>query len=512
MTVPRWIRWFWMHTFATNEREHDEDFRETISGHASRGMIVVGILGIMSVLVNLGANAIYGKEVVWTPGDPRDTILIWDKLVLLGLSLSLIAISGRNIPIGWKRAVAAIMAIAASNAILLEDYLQGSVFVSEQYIGLLVFVVIVAIPFKPWHAMILVPFVVGSYIVICSILQDHPRIVVDGFAPGVIVFTIIIVFLAIGLNFLLYNARYEQHRIRKKSERLSESLRHSLDELNKAQDKLVHAQRMASLGNLSAGIAHELSNPLNFVNNFASLSTQLVDEVKDILDRSRSEPGKYGAELDELMEGLRGNIERIDKHGKRATDIVKNMINHTNLATSEVQELTVSKLVDDNIGPALNSIALGSPSFRPDIVRDYDATLLVNGVPTELGRVFWNLLRNAFYEVNEKARLSPSTFKPTVMISVRKSGDNVKVTVRDNGRGIDPDVEKNIFDPFVTTKPPGAGTGLGLSMTYEIVVQGHGGSIEVENYPGEGATFIVSLPMTGSQSSSEAPLIYQSDS
>ena len=489
-----------MHTFAIGDREGDLRFKEVISGHASRGMVVVGLLGILSVVVNLGTNVIYGKTIVFLPDDPSDTILIWDKLVLLGLSITLIGLSGRDIALSVKRFVASAMAVIASMAILVEDYLQGTVFVSEQYIGLLIFVVVVAIPFKPWHSLVLVPFVVACYIVTSAILQDHPSIVIDGFTPGVIVFMTIIVLLGIGLSFLLYNSRFEQHRQRIKSEKLSQSLKQALTQLTLAQDKLVHAQRMASLGNLSAGIAHELSNPLNFVNNFAELSSQLCDDLDDVLARAGDTFEKGDREdIEDIVFGLRENLKRIDKHGNRATDIVKDMIHHTDIGSAELQEVDLSKLVDSNIAPALNRIRLRDSDFEPAIVRNYDSTLKpVNVIRTEVGRVYWNLLINSFYAMQQRLIDEDDGYEPRLTITTGQRAGYVVVQIADNGGGIDEEVVDSVFEPFVTTKPPGLGTGLGLSMAYEIIVQGHNGEVSFDNRPGDGVTFNVSLPMTGS--------------
>lgn len=504
MQFPRWLRNITAQTFALDEREDDVDFRQTVSSHASKGLFLLGLLGIVSVLINLGANSIFGKEIVWSPGDSGTTILIWDKLVLLALSIVVLLLSGQRVDLRWKRIAASSAAMTAAASIIIDDFLQGGVFVSEQYVGLLAIVLIISVPFKPWQAVLVVAITMAGYIIASAILQGYDRVVINGFTPGVIVFGTIVFFLAAGLSFLLYNTRYEQHRMKLKSDRLTENLRKSMEEHNKTKDRLIHAQRMASIGNLSAGIAHELSNPLNFVNNFAVLSSQILEELSDEVSK-RGADGSRSDDIEELLDGLRENIERIDKHGRRATDIVKNMINHTNYGSSEVDSVVVSRLIESTIGPASSSVHVANKSFAPKIVRNYhDEEATVVGIPTELERVFWNILKNAFYEISEKARLSPRDYQPAITISTVEDGRTVVITITDNGRGIAQEVEQSIMEPFVTTKPPGVGTGLGLSMTYDIVVEGHGGSIDVENHPGEGATFIVALPIGDSASSVHA--------
>jgi GAF domain-containing protein len=270
-------------------------------------------------------------------------------------------------------------------------------------------------------------------------------------------------------------------------------------ELKAAQANLIQAEKMASLGQLTAGIAHEIKNPLNFVNNFASLSTELLDELKET-----AEPVLAGAdestraEIDETIGLLTSNLEKISEHGKRADNIVKSMLEHSRGVGGERREVDLNGLVDEALNLAYHGARAQDQSFNITMERGFDLALRpIDVAPQEMTRVFLNLFGNGFYAANKRLREKPDgTFRPILTVSTRDLGEAVEVRVRDNGTGIPPEVKDKLFQPFFTTKPTGEGTGLGLSISYDIVTQQHGGTIEVDSEVGEFTEFTVRLPRT----------------
>ncbi len=276
----------------------------------------------------------------------------------------------------------------------------------------------------------------------------------------------------------------------------TEALAQSLDELKTTQDQLIHAEKMASLGKLTAGIAHEIKNPLNFVNNFAQLSIELADELEEEIDaQSPRQVGEVQEELKDLLADLKHNAAKIHEHGQRADGIVRNMLAHSSTRTGARQATDFNALVSEYIDLAYHGKRAQVPDFNATIERalsDSAGTVVV--VPQEIARVLLNLLGNAFDAVHEHAQTVDGPYTPTVTVSTRRVGDTAEVRVQDNGGGIPFEARDRIFEPFFTTKPAGSGTGLGLSLSYDIVTQGHGGTLTVESEEGHGATFIVTLP------------------
>jgi signal transduction histidine kinase len=254
---------------------------------------------------------------------------------------------------------------------------------------------------------------------------------------------------------------------------------------------------MASLGQLTAGIAHEIKNPLNFVNNFASLSVELLDELKETaapalatLDAAKR------ADVEDVMGMLTGNLEKITEHGRRADNIVKSMLEHSRGVTGERREVNLNGLVEEALNLAYHGARAQDQSFNISLERDYASTLNpIELAPQEITRVFLNLFGNGFYAANKRARENgEGAFRPCLAVATREDGNTVEVKVRDNGSGIPPEIKDKLFQPFFTTKPTGEGTGLGLSISYDIVTQQHGGTITVESEPGAFTEFTVRLP------------------
>jgi signal transduction histidine kinase len=271
----------------------------------------------------------------------------------------------------------------------------------------------------------------------------------------------------------------------------------SLDDLRAAQDRLVQTEKLASLGQLTAGIAHEIKNPLNFVNNFSGLSVELVDELAEGLKGVALDDNRR-AEFSELTETLRGNLQKVVQHGKRADTIVKNMLLHSRQGSGEHRPADINALLDDSLNLAYHGARAEKPGFKITLQRDFDAGAgAIESFPQEITRAFLNLISNGFYAATKrKTENGGSDFEPALCATTKNLGDKVEVRIRDNGTGIPPEVKEKMFNPFFTTKPAGEGTGLGLSMSHDIIVKQHGGSIDVETEPGQFTEFKIVLPRT----------------
>lgn len=268
----------------------------------------------------------------------------------------------------------------------------------------------------------------------------------------------------------------------------------SLDDLRNTQDRLVQSEKLASLGQLTAGIAHEIKNPLNFVNNFSALSGDLVDELREMLGPSTLDE-KTRAEVDELTDLLKGNLAKVVQHGKRADSIVKNMLLHSREGSGEHRMVDVNVLIDESINLAYHGARAEKPGFNVTLARDFDPSASEADLyPQEITRVLLNLIGNGFYATSERKAQSDEAYEPTLSATTRNLGDRVEIRIRDNGTGIPDDVKAKMFNPFFTTKPAGEGTGLGLSLSYDIVVKQHGGTIDVATEAGAFTEFTIVLP------------------
>jgi signal transduction histidine kinase/putative methionine-R-sulfoxide reductase with GAF domain len=272
----------------------------------------------------------------------------------------------------------------------------------------------------------------------------------------------------------------------------------SLSELRQAQDRLVQSEKMASLGQLTAGIAHEIKNPLNFVNNFSQLSVELIEELQELSHEAfEGLNAERRDEFEETLELLTGNLGKIAEHGGRADNIVKSMLEHSRGVSGERRKTDLNALVDEALNLAYHGARAQDPSFNITLERDYDSGLeALEMAPQEMTRVFLNLFGNGFYAASKRAREGSGgeAFEPTLSVKTRRDNEAVEVRVRDNGMGIEPEFRERLFEPFFTTKPTGEGTGLGLSISYDIVTQHHGGTLVVDSEPGAYCEFTVRLP------------------
>jgi two-component system, NtrC family, sensor kinase len=275
-----------------------------------------------------------------------------------------------------------------------------------------------------------------------------------------------------------------------------EELEGTLRELRATQDQLIQSEKMASLGELTAGIAHEIQNPLNFVNNFSELNAELIDEMKQALMTGNA------SEAIHLADSIRENEDKIKFHGKRADAIVKGMLQHSRSSSGVKEPTDINELADEYLRLAYHGLRAKDKSFNATMKTSFDESIgMINVIPQDIGRVVLNLITNAFYAVTEKKKTDAADYEPTVTVTTSKvpasgnGGNLAEIRVKDNGNGIPQRVLDKIFQPFFTTKPTGQGTGLGLSLSYDIVTKGHGGELKVETKEGEYAEFIIQLPV-----------------
>jgi GAF domain-containing protein len=291
----------------------------------------------------------------------------------------------------------------------------------------------------------------------------------------------------------------ENTRLLNELRQRTDDLSKSLDELRSAQDRLVQTEKLASLGQLTAGIAHEIKNPLNFVNNFSSVSVELIDELQETLGQITGDD-KTRADIAELSDTLRDNMRKIVQHGKRADSIVKNMLLHSRQGSGERRPTDVNALVEESLNLAYHGARAEKQGFNITLERSFDpAAGEIEIFPQEITRVLLNLIGNGFYAANKRQASTSDGFEPKLAAATKNLGDWVEISIRDNGTGIPPEVKEKIFNPFFTTKPAGEGTGLGLSLSHDIIVKQHSGSLEVDTEPGAFTEFRIVLPRTAAE-------------
>ena len=316
---------------------------------------------------------------------------------------------------------------------------------------------------------------------------------------------LVVLALLAGLGFVLWRGNRQQQRANAALNRLNEAvtaqkgelqtqrdqLDTSLTELRATQAQLIQKEKMASLGELTAGIAHEIQNPLNFVNNFSEVSTELLEELAE----EQARPARDNELEAELLSDVRQNLVKIQHHGQRAAGIVRGMLEHSRTSTGERQPANLNKLAEEYLRLAYQGLRAKDKTFQAELHTDFDPALpRVPVVATDLGRVLLNLLNNAFYAVHQRQQQGAAGYAPRVTLQTRRVGAQVEIRVGDNGTGMPDEVRAKIFQPFFTTKPTGEGTGLGLSLSYDIITKGHGGTLAVESEPGQGTEFLITLP------------------
>ena len=280
-----------------------------------------------------------------------------------------------------------------------------------------------------------------------------------------------------------------QYRNIKQKQSANRLLENTLNNLKATQSQLIQSEKMASLGELTAGIAHEIQNPLNFVNNFSEVSKELLEEMKEALEKGQNE------EAEDIMQDVIQNLDKINYHGKRADAIVKGMLQHSRSSSGQKEMTDINTLCDEYLRLAYHGLRAKDKSFNAKFETNLDTSIgKINILPQDMGRVILNLINNSFYAVSERKKQNEEGYEPTVSVSTKKEKDKILISVADNGTGIPQKVIDKIFQPFFTTKPTGQGTGLGLSLSFDIITKGHGGELKVETKEGNGTTFTILLP------------------
>jgi len=288
----------------------------------------------------------------------------------------------------------------------------------------------------------------------------------------------------------------ENARLLNELRQRTHDLSRSLEDLRTAQDRLVQTQKLASLGQLTAGIAHEIKNPLNFVNNFSDVSVELIEELRGTLGYVQADE-KTRTDIYDLANTLRENLDKIAQHGKRADAIVKNMLLHSREGSGEHRPVDINGIVEEALNLAYHGARAEKQGFNITLERSFDPSAgRADIYPQEISRALLNFISNGFYAAAKRQRETGDGYEPTLTTTTKNLGDRVEITIRDNGTGIPPDVREKMFNPFFTTKPSGEGTGLGLSISHDIVVKQHAGSIEVDTEPGEFTEIKIILPRT----------------
>jgi signal transduction histidine kinase len=292
------------------------------------------------------------------------------------------------------------------------------------------------------------------------------------------------------VTYLLEQTIGELEQKRKAIEEANAALEKSLNELKATQQQLIQSEKMASLGELTAGIAHEIQNPLNFVNNFAEVNTELVNELKQEVEFGNVD------EVNTIANEIKGNNEKIAFHGKRADSIVKGMLQHSRTSTGKKEMTDINALTDEFLRLSYHGLRAKDKSFNAAMETNFDYSIdKIEIIPQDIGRVLLNLFNNAFYSVNEKKKELNGLYEPKIFVSTERKNDKLEIVVRDNGNGISQKLVDKIYQPFFTTKPTGEGTGLGLSLSYDIITKSHNGEIKVESKEGEYALFKIILPI-----------------
>jgi two-component system NtrC family sensor kinase len=290
--------------------------------------------------------------------------------------------------------------------------------------------------------------------------------------------------------FILWVSNKRQHKANRLLERQKKQVQQTLDELKSTQTRLIQSEKMASLGELTAGIAHEIQNPLNFVNNFSEVNAELIDEMKNEIRNGNLEDGLV------IADDIKENEQKISMHGKRADSIVKSMLEHSRASSGQKELTDLNALADEYMRLSYHGLRAKDKTFNSAMETHFGSDLpKANVIPQDIGRVLLNLFNNAFYAVHQKKKQNPQGYLPQVTLTTLNKNGFIEITVKDNGNGIPDNIKDKIMQPFFTTKPTGEGTGLGLSLSYDIVVKGHGGSITVNSKKEEGSEFTIILPV-----------------
>jgi|GEM_PF-3133814 len=514
MPSRRSLRLFWARYVCPARLERDPHFRAVLADATRRGLTVAGFAGL-AALAALLAGA-FGRYLMLSRvmGDAAvvDAALqlgeaFASKLRVLAAGVLFLGVARLRPSVSLGRALVVLYVGAVAWAFLADDLFYATTLsLTAAWFGLLMMMTAGTVPFQPWQTA-----AVGTALTFALAVGVGPNEVEPAGPPLRFVYLVLTTVIATAMTAAIYGGRYAQHRVARRlagaRARLGErsrqletqraSLQRTVENEERMRAQLVQKEKMASLGQLTAGVAHELKNPLNFVTNFAQISVETVDELEAELraDPSRPVADALAASAD-LLADLRANAEKIHEHGRRADGIIKSMLAHSRATPGPRRPARLNPLMDEYVGLAYHGMRAAHSGFHVDLDKAFDPTLgEIEMVPEEMGRVFINLLDNAFAAVRLRAAASEAGYAPRVSVATHATpGGGVRVTIADNGTGMPDAVQARIFEPFFTTKPTGEGTGLGLSLSYDIVVLGHGGTLGVDSAEGEGTTFTVTLP------------------
>ncbi|PAP77923.1 hypothetical protein BSZ37_16500 [Rubrivirga marina] len=509
----------WERYVAPSRAERDPGFRAVLDGASVLGMKVAGLFGIVA-LVGVGVSAgvtsvLEGAGMRGAAGQIGDALS--EKLFVYAIAAVFLGVARFRPGLHISRWLLATYVLVGSGILMYVDVGRQDIEFLAAWLSLLLLFTVGTVPFQPVQTLALGVIITVLHTGAAVMLGEVGQITDPGEGVRRMSYLVLVTFLCTAMSAALYAGRRAQYRGTLRLSRLRDRLQQrgrqlearsseleqqqaelttSLSRLEQAQTQLVQQEKMASLGQLTAGVAHELKNPLNFVNNFAQLLVELLDDFEQEIREDDQQTVAQALDTSgDLLDDLRSNAVKIREHGRRADGIIRSMLAHSRATPGPSRPAPLNSLLKEYVGLAYHGMRAEHTGFNVDIQTDFDAEVgEVVMVPEEMGRVFLNLLDNALQALRARAAEAPD-FDPTLTVTSRPWGDGgVRVEIADNGIGISPEVRDRIFEPFFTTKPTGEGTGLGLSLAYEIVVHGHSGELSVETEEGEGTTFVVCLP------------------
>ena len=505
---------------APSRAEDDPGFRAVLDDATTIGVRIAGLFGVVA-LVGVGLASIItgflgGNDVVASAQYVGRALS--DKLFVFAVPAVFLLVARFRPGLSVGRWLLTAFVVIGAIVLTVDDVDRSDFEFLAAWLSLLLVFAIGTVPFQPAQTLALGAFITVLHTMAVMIVGEEFAMIDTGESVRRLSYLLLVTFVCTATSAALYTGRLTQYkgtlRLARLRDRLqqrgrlleargseleaqSAELEASVNRLRKAQSQLVQQEKMASLGQLTAGVAHELKNPLNFVNNFAQLSVELMDDLEDELREDPSRTVEDALEVSgDLLTDLRSNATKIREHGRRADGIIRSMLAHSRAQPGPSRSAPVNSLLKEYVGLAYHGMRAEHSGFNVDIQTDLDEQVgEVLMVPEEMGRVFLNLLDNALQAMRKRAESSDEPYDPVLSVRSRPwKGKGVRVEIGDNGTGISDEAREHVFEPFFTTKPSGEGTGLGLSLAYEIVVHGHGGKLSVETEEGAGTTFTVLLP------------------
>ena len=527
------LRVLWERHVAPTRVEADPGFRAVLDGATVIGMRVAGLFGIVALVGVALAAAVTG---VLEGAEMRDVAAqseraLADKLFVFAAAAAFFVVARFRPGLVLGRWLLALYVLVGAAILTLDDVAHGDLEFLAAWLSLLLLFTVGTVPFQPIQTLVLGAVITTLHTAAFLAIGDGALLADVDPDEGVrrLSYLLLVAFLCTAMSGALYAGRRRQYRSTQRLARLRDRLEQrsrqlearkseleqqqaeltrSLGRLETAQSQLVQQEKMASLGQLTAGVAHELKNPLNFVNNFAQLQVELLDDFEEEVREDESRPvGEALERSGDLLEDLRSNAVKIREHGRRADGIIRSMLAHSRATPGPSRPAPLNSLLKEYVGLAYHGMRAEHAGFNVDIETDLSPEVgQVVMVPEEMGRVFLNLLDNALQAVRKRAAGAGDGYRPRLTVRSRPWGPaGARVEVADNGTGIPAEAQARVFEPFFTTKPSGEGTGLGLSLAYEIVVHGHGGELSVDTAEGEGTTFTVALPGEAVEAPDGAP-------